>query len=149
MKVLFQKCCRPRSAFFTHAWVALIVHQYTIMPLVRVAFRRQRTYIVCSSAYITTLHSNKTQQLDISTHHDLYSVTSQQCTKAGKSLQKPIAFMRLWRRCMLLPNIQCCPIQRRVWPLIWHSIDGLHTNCTSRHVSHKVQRHVCCTALLL
>ena len=149
MKVLFQKCCRPRSAFFTHAWVALIVHQYTIMPLVRVAFRRQRTYIVCSSAYITTVQSNKTQQLDISTHHDLYSATTDKNSKAGKCSRKSIAFMRLLRRYIMLPNGQCCPIQRRVWPLIWHSIGCLHTNCTSRHVSHKAQRHVCCMALLL
>ncbi len=145
MQVLLPQCRRPRSAA---SWIVLLFHQYAIM-IKRVTLRRQRIYIVCSSALITTVQSSKTQHIDISTHHDLYSVTSQQCTKAGKSLQKPIAFMRLWRRCMLLPNIQCCPIQRRVWPLIWHSIDGLHTNCTSRHVSHKVQRHVCCTALLL
>ena len=145
MQVLLQQCCRPRSAA---SWIVLLLHQYAIM-IERVTPRRQRIYTVCCSALITTFQSSKAQHIDISTPHDLYSVTSQQCTKAGKSSQKPIAFMRLWRRCMLLPNIQCCPIQRRVWPLIWHSIGGLHTNCTGSNFSHKAQRHLCGMPLLL
>lgn len=118
-----------------------------LMPLVRSSLQK--------TADLHSMHTsrlcNVTRRNSVISLHIMYSVTSnnRQNAEGGKSSQKPIAFMRLLHRCMLLPNNQCCPIQRRVWPLIWHSIGGLHTNRTSRHVSHKAQRHVCCMALLL